>query len=181
MSRIGKKPVPIPAGVKVEVKDNLVTVSSPDGKKKLHQETKFVNITVGPKEVVVERVSETREARSCHGLYRSLIQNMIQGVSGGYTRSLDVEGAGYKAELKGKTLVLTVGYTFPREFAIPDGITVEVPSANKIVVTGIDKQLVGQTAASLRALRPADPYRGKGIRYTGQKAITKVAKGKGKK
>ncbi len=181
MSRIGKKPVQLPAGVKVEVKDNLVTVSSADGKKKLCQEFNHVTVTVGPKEVVVVRNAETREARAAHGLYRSLIQNMVTGVSAGYAKTLDIEGAGYKVELKGQTLVLTVGYTFPREFKVPAGINLETPSANRIVVSGIDKQLVGQTAATLRGIRPADPYRGKGIRFMGEKVITKVAKGKGKK
>jgi large subunit ribosomal protein L6 len=178
MSRIGKKPIPVPDKVKVEVKGDLVTVASADGKKKLEQNVEFVTVKVEGNEVLVETIEDSRQARGCHGLYRTLISNMIAGVTTGWTRALQIEGAGFKAELKGKKLVLTVGYTYPREYMVPDGVTLELPKANQIIIKGTSKELVGQTAASIRAVRPPDPYRGKGIRYVGERAVRKVAKGK---
>lgn len=179
MSRIGRKPIEIPATVKVAVSNGVVTVSSADGKKKLEQETHDVSVKVEGNQVVVEKAGDTRSARSCHGLYRTLIANMIEGVTKGWEKRLEVEGAGYKVELKGRTLVLTVGYTHPREYSVPQGIDVELAGTNALILRGASKELVGQTAASIRGIRPADPYRGKGIRYTGEQAIRKVAKGKG--
>jgi large subunit ribosomal protein L6 len=178
MSRIGKMPIPIPAKVKVEVKGDLVLVASEDGKKKLTQEVTMVNVKVVDKQVVVEAADESRDSRSRHGLYRTLIANMIDGVTKGWERRLEIHGAGYKAELQGAKLMLTVGYTYPREFPIPAGIDLELTNPTTILVKGIDKALVGQTAASLRNVRPPDPYRGKGIRYTGEQAVRKTAKGK---
>jgi len=178
MSRIGKKPIPIPKTVKVTVAGDLVTVTSSDGKKKLTQEVRFVKVRVEGEQVVVDRVDDTRPARASHGLYRTLISNMISGITTGWTKTLEIHGAGFKAELQGKKLLLTVGYTKPREFSVPDGIKVELPNANTVVVSGIDKHLVGQTTASLRAVRPPDPYKGKGIRLQGEHAVRKTAKGK---
>lgn len=180
MSRIGKKPIPVPPGVKVEIKDDVVSVSSSDGKKKLSQAVRFVKARLENGTVIVDRVDDSRSARGCHGLYRTLIANMIDGVTKGFSQTLEIEGAGYKAELQGKNLVLTVGYTLPRVFPVPAGIDITVPGPTQVVIQGIDKHLVGQTAAVIYGLRPADPYRGKGIRYKGQRVITKVAKGKGK-
>lgn len=178
MSRIGKSPIPIPDGIKVNVANNLVEVSSADGKKKLTQEVSFVNVSVVEKEVLVQRVDESQDARARHGLYRTLIANMIDGITKGWQKELEIHGAGYKVEQKGRKLVLTVGYTFPREFQVPAGIDVELPNANSIVLKGIDKAAVGQIAASIRSVRPADPYKGKGIRYKGEHAIRKTPKGK---
>jgi large subunit ribosomal protein L6 len=178
MSRIGKTPIPIPPQVKVEVKENLVTVSSADGKKRLSQEVSLVTVKVEEQQVVLEALEESRQASARHGLYRTLIANMIDGVTKGWEKKLEIHGAGYKAELQGKKLMLTVGYTFPREFAVPQGIDVELLNPTTIVVKGIDKALVGQTAASLRKVREPDPYRGKGIRYAGEHAVRKTAKGK---
>lgn len=178
MSRIGKSPIPIPDGIKVNVANNLVEVSSADGKKKLTQEVSFVSVSVVEKEVLVQRVDESQDARARHGLYRTLIANMIDGITKGWQKELEIHGAGYKVEQKGRKLVLTVGYTFPREFQVPAGIDVELPNANSIVLKGIDKAAVGQIAASIRSVRPADPYKGKGIRYKGEHAIRKTPKGK---
>jgi len=179
-SRIGKKPVPVPKGVKVEVSDERVQVSSADGKRVLQRAVANVTVKVDGGQVVVAPKDESRAALACHGLYRTLIANMVEGVAKGYQKTLLVEGAGYKAELKGRTLVLTVGYTLPREFPVPAGIEVECPNANQVVIKGYDKELVGQTAATLRRIRPPDPYRGKGIRYDWEKAVRKAPKGKGK-
>jgi large subunit ribosomal protein L6 len=178
MSRIGKEAIPIPGKVKVEVKGDLVSVASADGKKKLSQEVTMVSVKVADNLVVVEANDESRDARSRHGLYRTLIANMIDGVTKGWVKRLEIHGAGYKAEMKGPKLMLTVGYTYPREFTIPQGIEIELTNPTTIVLRGIDKALVGQTAASLRHVRPPDPYRGKGIRYTGEQAVRKTAKGK---
>jgi large subunit ribosomal protein L6 len=178
MSRIGRNPVPIPGKVKVEVKGDIVTVASPDGKKSLTQQVSMVQVKVVDNQVVLEALEESRDARSRHGLYRTLIANMILGVTTGWEKRLEIHGAGYKVEKKGKQLVLTVGYTYPREYSIPQGIDIELPDATSIVVRGTDKALVGQTAASLRSIRPPDPYRGKGIRLKGEHAVRKVAKGK---
>ena len=138
----------------------------------------MVQVKVEDNLVVLEPLDESRDARSRHGLYRTLIANMIHGVTTGWEKRLEIHGAGYKVEMKGRHLVLTVGYTYPREYSIPQGIDIELPDATSIVVRGTDKALVGQTAASLRSIRPPDPYRGKGIRLKGEHAVRKVAKGK---
>ena len=179
MSRIGKKPIPIPPKVKVDVKDGVVFVSSADGKKKLQRPLVGVTVSVQKDEVLVKALDETRLSRGCHGLYRTLIANMIDGVTKGWSKTLEIEGAGFKAELKGSNkLLCTIGFTHPREFDIPVGINVELTKPTIIVITGLDKELVGRTAAALRAMHKPDPYRGKGIRYQGEKAIRKVVKGK---
>ena len=178
MSRVGKKPISIPDGAVVQVQGDLVTVASKDGKRKLQQAVRHVNVQVQDGEVCLEAADGSRQARACHGLYRTLVANMMEGVTKGWEKTLEIEGAGFKAEQQGKKLLLTVGYTYPREYAIPDGIELELPKASIIVIRGIDKELVGQTAASIRAVKPPDPYRGKGIRYRGEHAVRKTAKGK---
>lgn len=178
MSRIGKAPIPIPDKVKVEIKGDLVSVATADGKKQMSQAVSMVNVKVADNHVILEAGDESRDARARHGLYRTLIANMIDGVTKGWEKRLEIHGAGYKAELQGQKLMLTVGYTYPREFTIPEGIELELTNPTTIVLKGIDKALVGQTAASLRHVRPPDPYRGKGIRYTGEQAVRKTAKGK---
>jgi large subunit ribosomal protein L6 len=171
MSRIGKKPVPIPAGVEVKVDGNKVTVKGPKGSltQELLGATK-VEVDAAAKEVRLSRESEVRVERAKHGLYRALIANMIEGVTKGYAKSLEIQGVGYRAQLAGKRLNLFVGYNtkVPEVYNIPEGVTVTVPQPTEINIVGIDKQLVGQVAASIRLIRPPDVYKGKGVRYRGE-------------
>ncbi|MEG1525259.1 MAG: 50S ribosomal protein L6 [Clostridia bacterium] len=165
MSRIGKLPVSIPGGVTITVgEDNLVTVKGPKGtlSQKLSPEMK-IDQDNGILHVV--RPSDNKLHRSLHGLTRTLIQNMVVGTTDGFAKKLEIAGVGYRALLNGKNLVLNVGYSHPVEIAAPDGILFELPTPNKITVKGIDKQLVGQVAADIRAVRKPEPYKGKGIRY----------------
>ncbi len=179
MSRIGKQPVAIPDGVTVDVVDGLVTVKGPGGE--LSQRVnRDMRITVQDAEVRVERPSDEREHRALHGLTRSLIANMVEGVTKGYEKRLEIQGVGYRAALKGADLELQVGYSHPVTMAAPAGIEFEVPAPNRIVVKGIDKQLVGEVAANVRKVRKPEPYKGKGIRYEGEyvrKKAGKAAKG----
>ena len=164
MSRIGRKPIVVPAGVEVAVNGNVVTVKGPKGQ--LSQEiSKNMTVEVKEGEVLVTRPSDNREDRSQHGLARTLINNMIIGVTAGYEKKMQMVGVGYKAEKKGNKLVLNLGYSHPVELEDPEGITTEVPSATEIVVKGMDKALVGNYAANIRAWRKPEPYKGKGIKY----------------
>ena len=165
MSRIGRKPVVVPAGVEVTVDaNNVVTVKGPKGQ--LHEEiSKLINVEVKDGEVLVTRGSDAREERSQHGLARTLINNMVVGVTDGFEKKLQLVGVGYKAEKKGKTLVMNLGYSHPVEMEDPEGITTECPSATEIVVKGADKAVVGNYAANIRAWRRPEPYKGKGIKY----------------
>ena len=165
MSRIGKLPVQIPAGVTITVADNnTVSVKGPKGE--LSQKIpKILTVSQEDGAVAVTRPNDEKTARSMHGLSRSLINNMVLGVTQGFSKSLDIVGVGYKAQLQGTTLVLNVGYSHPVEFVQPDGITFEVPAQNKIIIKGSDKQKVGQVAADIRKTRPPEPYKGKGIKY----------------
>ena len=168
MSRIGKKPVAIPAGVEVKVDDNnLVTVKGPKGELQ-GQVSKLVKVEVKEDGLEITRESDERTARSQHGLARTLISNMVEGVSQGFERKLVMEGVGYRAEKKGDTLVMQLGYSHPVEMVDPEGITTETPDATTILVKGIDKSLVGNYAANIRAWREPEPYKGKGIRYDGE-------------
>lgn len=168
MSRIGKKPVTIPAGVEVKVDDNnMVTVKGPKGELK-GQISKLVKVEMKEDGLEVTRESDERTARSQHGLARTLIANMVEGVSQGFEKKLLMEGVGYRAEKKGKTLVMQLGYSHPVEMEDPEGITTETPDATTILVKGIDKSLVGNYAANIRAWREPEPYKGKGIRYEGE-------------
>jgi len=171
MSRIGKKPVPIPAGVEVKLNGNSVTVKGPKGS--LTQDVTGairVEVDAGTKEVKVQRDGDLRIDRAKHGLYRAIIANMIAGVTKGYEKTLEIQGVGYRAQLQGKKLQLFVGYNtkIPEIYMVPDGVTVTVPTPTEINVVGIDKQLVGQVAASIRHVRPPDVYKGKGVRYKGE-------------
>jgi large subunit ribosomal protein L6 len=172
MSRIGKKPVPIPAGVDVKVDGKNVSVKGPKGT--LNQDLQgaiSVEVDAAAKEVRVLRNSDLRADRAKHGLYRALIANMIDGVTKGYAKSLEIQGVGYRAQLQGpKKLHLFVGYNtkIPEVYTIPDGVTVTVPTPTEINIAGIDKQLVGQVAASIRLIRKPDVYKGKGVRYKGE-------------
>lgn len=164
MSRIGRKPVEIPAGVEVKVENNLVTVKGPKGT--LSQQIKpLISVKVEGNQVIVERPNDEAEARALHGLSRTLIANMVEGVSKGYSKELEINGVGYRAQKQGKKLILTLGYSHLVEVEEIDGITIDVPDTNKIVISGADKQLVGQFASEVRGKRPPEPYKGKGIKY----------------
>ncbi len=181
MSRIGRKPISVPAGVDVKINGAEVTVKGPKGTltKSFHKD---MIIKQEGAELIVERPSENKMHKSLHGLTRTLLSNMVEGVTTGFSKSLDIEGIGYRAQKQGKNLVMNLGYS--HQVIVPeiDGITIDVPAATKIIVNGIDKQVVGQIAAEIREKRPPEPYKGKGIRYTGERIIRKEGKaGKGKK
>lgn len=175
MSRIGKKPIDIPAGVEVKIDGQTVTVKGP---KDTLTRTVHPNMTVKLDGAVltVERPDDTKENRALHGLTRSLLHNMVVGVSEGFKKELEVNGVGYRAAAQGKTLTLTVGYSHPVEMAVPDGLTVETPTPNKIIVSGADNQKVGQFAAEVREKRPPEPYKGKGIKYADEHIRRKEGK-----
>ncbi len=176
MSRIGKKPVQLPEGVKATVEGNTVRVEGPKGKleKKFHRD--MIIKKIDDRTLVVERPSDNKLHKSLHGLTRTLLNNMVQGVANGYQKNLELSGVGYRAALQGKKLVLTVGYSHPVEIVPPAGIEIEVPAPNKISVKGIDKELVGAVAANIRAVREPEPYKGKGIKYEGERIRRKVGK-----
>jgi large subunit ribosomal protein L6 len=181
MSRIGIKPITVPAGVEVKVNNSVVTVKGPKGTLEKNF-SKDMIITLEGNEIIVKRPSDDKVHRSLHGLTRTLIANMIEGVTNGFSKTLEVEGVGYRVAKQGKNLVMNLG--FSHQVIIPeiDGITIDVPSANKIVISGIDKQVVGQFACEVREKRPPEPYKGKGIRYEGEHIIRKEGKaGKGSK
>ena len=164
MSRIGKKPITIPAGVDVKVDGSKVTVKGPKGT----LENTFnseINIALEGNEIIVTRPTDDKNHRALHGLTRTLIHNMVEGVTNGYSKTLEVNGVGYRAQKQGKNLVLNLGYS--HQVIVPEvpGITIEVPSANSVVISGADKQQVGQFAAEVREKRPPEPYKGKGIKY----------------
>ena len=176
MSRIGRAPIAIPANVTVTVAEgNVVTVKGPLGSL-TSTFLPVVTITVGNGELVVTRVNDEKEIRAVHGLTRALIANMVEGVSNGYSKRLEIVGVGYRVEKQGKKLVLNLGYSHPVFFEEGNGITFEVPDSNTIVVKGIDKQAVGQVAAQIREKRPPEPYLGKGIKYAGEKIRRKAGK-----
>ena len=164
MSRIGNKPITVPDGVEVKIDGHKVTVKGPKGtlEREIH---KNISLTMEGNEIKVTRINDEAQNRSLHGLTRTLISNMIEGVLNEYKRELEINGVGYRAQLKGKTLVLTLGYSHPVEMEAPEGITFEVPAPNKIIVKGVDKEQVGQIAAVVRTKRPPEVYRGKGIKY----------------
>ena len=182
MSRIGRKPIAIPAGVEVTVDNGLVTVKGPKGT--LSQKINpVISVEINGAEVIVTRPNDDKESRSLHGLSRTLINNMVVGVTEGYKKELEVNGVGYRVQKQGDTLVMNLGYShqvFVKE--IP-GITIEAPGPNQIIISGADKQLVGQFAAEVREKRPPEPYKGKGIKYTTEHIRRKEGKsgGKGKK
>ena len=174
MSRVGYKPIPIPDGAKVDVKDRLVTVEA--GRLRLtytHQPQ--VNVKVEGDAVIVKRHGDDRTAKAMHGLTRALINNMVIGVTKGFTRELEINGVGWTAQIQGNKIVLNVGYADAKEVALPAGVTVEV-KANRISVSGADKQAVGHIAAQIRAQRPPEPYNGKGIKYVDEQIVRKQGK-----
>ncbi len=178
MSRIGRKPVEIPKSVDVKVEGTLIEVKGPKGELSWNFPSSM-NLNIEKDSILVSRPDDTKQKKALHGLTRSLIANMIEGVSAGYKKELEIVGIGYKVEPKGKTLVFSLGYSHPVEFILPEGVSAEVdPKARpiKVTLTGYDKQLVGQVAANIRALRPPDAYKGKGIRYAGARLKLKPGK-----
>ena len=181
MSRIGRKPIVIPAGVEVTLDGNNVTVKGPKGtlNSNIHP---LMKITVENGEVLVTRPNDDKEARSLHGLSRTLIANMVEGVTDGFKKNLEIQGVGYRAAKQGTNLVMNLGYSHQVIMPETDGITIDVPDPLKIIINGIDKQRVGQFAAEVREKRPPEPYQGKGIRYVGEHVARKEGKaGKGSK
>ena len=175
MSRIGKQPIQLPDGVEVDVKPSEVTVKGPKGELS-QQIVPDMKVKLDDGIVTVERPTDRGEHRALHGLTRSLIANMVVGVTDGYERRLEIQGVGYRAQLKGKALEMSLGYSHPVNIPAPDGIEFEVPQPTEVIVRGIDKQLVGEMAARIRKSRPPEPYKGKGVRYAGEHVTRKVGK-----
>ncbi|MCW2989038.1 MAG: ribosomal protein [Solirubrobacterales bacterium] len=175
MSRIGKQPIPLPDGVSIEIAPGSVSVKGPKGelKQELPREMK---VEQADGTITVERPTDRGDHRALHGLTRSLIANMVEGVTDGFEKRLEIQGVGYRAQLKGKNLELALGYSHPIQLDAPEGIDFEVPQPTEVVVKGIDKQLVGETAARIRKRRPPEPYKGKGVRYAGEQVTRKVGK-----
>ena len=175
MSRIGKKPVPIPAGVTASMEAGTLSVKGPKGELSRVLPS-GVTVQQEEKTIVVNRVNDSRVARERHGLCRTLVFNMVEGVSQGYSKRLEIQGVGYRAQVQGQKLVLSMGYSHPVEMDPPQGIQFVVENNTNVIITGIDKELVGNTAARIRAVRPPEPYKGKGIRYAGEQVRRKAGK-----
>jgi large subunit ribosomal protein L6 len=175
MSRIGKKPIALPKGVKVEVKDGLVSVQGQKGALK-RPLLEGVEVNVAESEVTLTRKSDDKRSRSYHGLMRTLVANMVEGVSNGFEKKLEIVGIGYRSELKGNNLALYLGYSHPIDFPLPQGITADIEKQTLVTIKGIDKELVGQVAAKIRDLRKPDPYKGKGVKYAGEVLRKKAGK-----
>lgn len=175
MSRIGKLPIGLPSGVNVSLADGNITVRGPKGQLS-RPIVDRVSVNVADSEVQVERDNDERQSRANHGLMRSLISNMVQGVHEGFTKQLQVIGVGYRADVKGKQLVMNLGFSHPIEYPVPDGIEIQASKENIITVSGIDKQQVGQVAAEIRGFRKPDSYKGKGVRYVGEHISLKAGK-----
>jgi large subunit ribosomal protein L6 len=175
VSRVGRKPISIVKGVTVSNKDGAIVVKGPKGEltASIHPD---ITVDVKQAEVLVTRHADDGPHRALHGLWRALIQNMIDGVTQGYSRKLEIVGVGYRAEMKGKKLQLMLGYSHPILFGPPDGVTLEAPTQTSVVVSGIDKQLVGLVAAKIRSFRPPEPYKGKGVKYEGEYVRRKAGK-----
>jgi large subunit ribosomal protein L6 len=175
MSRIGKKLIPVPAGTKVEVNGNTLTVTGPKGK--LNRSFRpEISVEMNDNVISVKRASDDKLERSLHGLTRTLIANMVEGVTNGFTKSLELVGVGYRCQIQGKKLVIQVGYSHPVEIDPPEGIEIAIEGNNKVHVKGADKQLVGDLAAKIRAVRKPEPYKGKGIKYSFEKIRRKAGK-----
>ena len=175
MSRIGKKPIPVPTGVTVTVEPEVVRVAGPRGDL-LERKSRDIEVRIEGEECLVSRPTNRADHRALHGLTRSLVANMVEGVTSGFTKTLEIQGVGYRAALKGRNLELALGFSHPVSITAPEGIEFEVPQPTEIVIRGIDKQLVGQVAADIRKRRPPEPYKGKGIRYKGEQILRKVGK-----
>ncbi len=175
MSRIGRKPIPVPEAVTVEVAPGRIEVKGPKGELS-QQVSQDMKVEQADGELTVQRPTDRGEHRALHGLTRSLIANMVEGVTDGFEKRLEIQGVGYRAQLRGKNLEMALGYSHPVAVEAPEGIEFEVPQPTEIVVRGIDKQLVGQVAADIRKRRPPEPYKGKGVRYRGEQVLRKVGK-----
>jgi large subunit ribosomal protein L6 len=179
VSRIGKRPISLPKGVTVKQDGGIISVKGPKGELSTRI-NEAMNIAVENDSLVVSRPNDLAENRAAHGLTRTLISNMVQGVTDGYTRKLDIVGVGFRAEMRGKILQLNLGYSHPIMFVPPADVEIATPVPTNIVVTGIDKQLVGQVAAKIRSFRKPEPYKGKGIKYEGEQIRRKAGKSAGK-
>jgi large subunit ribosomal protein L6 len=175
MSRIGKQPIPVPTGVTVSVEPALVRVNGPKGELS-ERIPRDISVAQEDGELRVTRPTDRSEHRALHGLTRSLVANMVEGVTNGYEKRLEIQGVGYRAQLRGRDLELALGYSHPVSIKAPEGIDFEVPQPTRVVVRGISKQLVGEVAANIRKQRPPEPYKGKGIRYEGEYVARKVGK-----
>jgi large subunit ribosomal protein L6 len=175
MSRIGKLPVAIPAGVKVSLDGNKMTVQGPKGtlSQELHER---ISIAVETEQIVLTRSTDEKQDNALHGLTRALINNMVVGVTTGFQKEMEINGVGYRAEISGKVLTLSLGYSHPVVYELPEGISVEVEKQTKLTVKGIDKQLVGSAAAKIRSFRKPEPYKGKGIKYADERIVRKAGK-----
>jgi large subunit ribosomal protein L6 len=175
MSRIGKQPIPVPSGVTISIETDLVRVNGPKGELS-ERIPRDITVAQEGEEILVQRPTDRGEHRALHGLTRSLVFNMVHGVTEGYEKALEIQGVGYRAQKKGNDLELSLGYSHPVSVKAPDGIEFEVPQPTRVVVRGISKQLVGEVAANIRKQRPPEPYKGKGIRYEGEYVARKVGK-----
>ena len=175
MSRIGKQPIPVPDGVEVSIEPDLVRVKGPKGELQ-ERVVRDISVEQEDGQLLVKRPTDRGEHRALHGLTRSLVANMVQGVTEGFEKRLEIQGVGYRVQLQGTKLVLALGFSHPVEVQAPDGIEFEVPQPTQIIVRGISKQLVGEVAAKIRKQRPPEPYKGKGIRYQGEYVARKVGK-----
>jgi large subunit ribosomal protein L6 len=175
MSRIGRKPIPVPSTVTIAIEPELVRVNGPRGElsERIHRD---ITVVREGEELRVSRPTDRGEHRALHGLTRSLVANMVEGVTAGFQKNLEIQGVGYRAQLRGRDLELALGYSHPVSIKAPDGIEFEVPQPTRVVVKGISKQLVGEVAANIRKQRPPEPYKGKGIRYEGEYVARKVGK-----
>ncbi|MDD3364288.1 MAG: 50S ribosomal protein L6 [Syntrophomonas sp.] len=180
MSRIGRKPISLPTGVEINIDNNIITVKGPKGT--LSQSIpEDITIDQEEKELLVKRPSDAKKHRALHGLTRALVANMVTGVTSGFEKKLEMVGVGYRAQMQGSKLVISIGFSHPVEVEAPEGIEFEVPAVTKITVKGIDKQLVGNTAAHIRAIRKPEPYKGKGLRYENEVVRRKAGKTGAKK
>lgn len=175
MSRVGNNPIDVPSGVEVSVAGSAVTVKGPKGTLERTFDER-ISVAVEDGMVKVSRADDERDSKALHGLSRALLANMVEGVANGYSKELQAVGVGYRAALKGRDLELQLGFSHPVSFAAPEGVTFEVPEPTKIIISGIDKQLVGQTAADIRKIRPPEPYKGKGLRYSDEYVRRKAGK-----
>lgn len=180
MSRVGKLPINIPKGVTVSLEDHVLTVKGPKGTL-VRKLPLTLDVEISETVILVKRPDDTNESRALHGMARALVFNMVHGVSQGFVKAMEIQGTGYRAEVQANILNMSLGYSHPIPFALPEGISASVERATAIRLEGIDKELLGQTAARIRALRPAEPYKGKGIRYTGEYIHRKAGKTGSKK
>ena len=175
MSRIGKLPIDLPAEVETKIDSNIITIKGPKGELSQRFDDS-IGVVIEDNKIIVERNSDLKVHRSLHGLTRSLISNMVEGVTKGFQKNLEIEGVGYRAQKQGNKLILNIGYSHPVEIEEEEGIEIEVPATNRIIVKGVDKQKVGAMAAKIRGAREPEPYKGKGIRYEGERIIRKEGK-----